>query len=246
MSGLIAPWTIRGVVTLSSPAWAHCARCTGCYSINMGHVLAKLGNRRYMKELVEDGRLLLKQLQYYTDLENEAQGDPDEGLMARYTDENPTLKMIAKVGDKTFPLKVKRVRISSSARRHGVYCMYAIDSSDVPNGQLSQDAVRQVIEDKNLAKFGYDTLVLIKNSPEFVRRMNRAAWAAGYELEHDLIEYMPSDYCGDMGPFRKLDKYKYQNEARFLTTKPVPGDVFLKLGPLWDVVFGWCELPLRH
>ena len=206
------------------------------------HVLAKFGQRRFMRDLVMDGEILVRQLLYYTDLENKAQGDPDEGLMMRYSGENPTLKVTAQIAGKTLPLDIIDMRVPGPYRRHGVYCMYGIEVPDDISRELPFSAVQKLVEDKQLADFGYDTLVLFRNSPEFVRRLKRAARKLHYEIKNGPIEYVPSSHCGDMGPFRKLDSYKYQSESRFLTTQPIPGDIKLKLGPLWDIVVGWIDL----
>ena len=73
-----------------------------------------------MMELVSAGKILMRHLLYYTDCENAAQGDPDEGLESRYTDENPTLKVVFDIQGKKLPMEVQSLRVASSSRRHGV------------------------------------------------------------------------------------------------------------------------------
>jgi hypothetical protein len=56
-------------------------------------------------------------------------------------------------------------------------------------------------------------------------------------LDFNIVSYVPSDHCGPMGPFTKLDTFAYQKEVRYLTTKPIPQEgLQLALGSLNDIV----------
>ena len=55
-----------------------------------------------MEAFSDRGTILMRRLAYYTDLENKAQGDPNEGLLVRYSAENPTLQVVANVAGKAY------------------------------------------------------------------------------------------------------------------------------------------------
>ena len=199
-------------------------------------VLLRLGKKKWMQALAEHGSILMQQLNYYTDLDNKAQGDPDEGLIVRYTAKNPTLKTVATLAGKRFPLPGATTVVHSPARNHGVLCLYGMETEE-EHGQTIDYVFGAIAEDPQIAQFNHDSLVLIQNAEEFDRRLRQAATRAGHDLQLGLVEYMPSVYCGPMGPFRKLDRYSYQKEVRYLTTKPVPKNgLQLMLGPLDDIV----------
>jgi hypothetical protein len=206
-------------------------------------ILSRIGPHDRMRDLVENGNLILRRLSTYVKLENRVIGDPDEGLFARYTAENPSLKFTFSVGERQFPLEAQKLTINSTARNHGVLCMCGIPSKG--DGVLYGGAILPIAQDKRMLEFG-DTLVFFKDSPEFVRRLEAAALATGYELDARPVAYVPSVYCGDMGPFRKLDSYAYQREWRFLTTAPISGEKLeLNLGSLLDIT-KWIDLEGLH
>ena len=199
-------------------------------------ILAKLGSRERMKALAETGTVYMQKLSVYVKLENPAVGDPNEGLLARYTPENPTLRIVARVGDQELPLPGASLKINSTALDHGVYCMSAIETT---SGDL-RGSLLAFLADRRLRDFG-DTLVLFKDTPEFIRRLEAAAAAVGHELDHQAVTYVASTHCGDMGPFRKLDSYSHQQEWRFVTSKAIDDTLVLQLGSLLDIA-AWVDL----
>lgn len=204
------------------------------------YMLCKIGSRQHRQDLVENGTVYMQRWVVFKSLENRVQGDENEGLAMRFHSSNPTLRTSATIGSKTIDLGRASLVIHSPERLHGAYCMCCIQ---VPgNGTCSPAAVMLVASDPRILKGFGDTMVLFTNTPEFVRRLRRAARTAGYELESKPIRYMPMDHCGDMGPFRKLEDYRYQSEWRFLTRKPIPKKaLILRLGSLLEIA-RWIDL----
>lgn len=206
----------------------------------MEYLLAKITRRQFAEELVANGSVYMKRLEYYVDLESQVLGDKDEGLAHRVSGLNPSLKVtITPEGGEEFELPgVHSIRIHGASRDHAVFCMYriAVDGPGDSDGINLAKKLRPVLDDRRMVEFG-NVLVLFMNSEEFIRRVEEAARREGHEIEHRPIEYVPPDYCGDMGPFRKLNTYEYQQEARIMTTAPIEGEhLILKLGPLFDIV----------
>lgn len=200
-------------------------------------VLVKLGDLKWMGPLADYGSILMRQLVYYTDLENKAQGDPDEGLLRRYTSLEPSLKITANLPNGIdLPMPGSSLKVYSKARKHGVYCVYGIPT-DVMRGTSSDRVFGAIAEDADIAQFGYNGLVLIQEPEEFNRRFKLAALRHGFMLDFNLVNYVPPAHCGAMGPFTKLNTFAYQKEVRYLTTKPIPKEGLpLTLGPLNDIV----------
>jgi hypothetical protein len=128
------------------------------------------------------------------------------------------------------------VTVNSRKRKHGVFCLYGMET-DEEHGQTNDRVFGAIAEDPRIAQFDSDGLVLIQKPIEFDQRLRAAALRLGFMLDRGLVEYMPSSHCGPMGPFRKIDTYAYQNEVRYLTTRPIPKEgLTLTLGSLTDIV----------
>jgi len=204
----------------------------------MGLVLIKKGAEGHMAGLMDEGIVYMRRLGGFTDMESKVVGDKNEGLLSRYPAENKTMKVTATLPNGVvIPLEGVSLNVHSSARTHGVYCMYAVE---VPNGDTSFNfygTFKHLMEDPLMAEFG-ECFVFFRDTREFLKRLINAARSAGYELDHGPVEYVPIEYTGAMDPFKKLSPYSYQKEWRALTDKPLPGpDLVLKLGSLKDICF---------
>jgi hypothetical protein len=203
-------------------------------------MLCKVGNRRYMRDLVENGTVYMQRWAAYKAYEDRVRGDPNEGLALRFDRRNPSLRTSVTIGSKTIQLRSASMVIHSPEREHGTYCMCGIQ---VPgDATLPRAALMPIASDPRIRKGFGSTMVFFRDTAEFARRLETAARVAGYELESAPIEYVPLDHCGDMGPFRKLEAYRYQSEWRFVTTTPIPEKaLILKLGSLLDIA-RWTNL----
>ncbi len=201
-------------------------------------LLVKIGREARMRDFCENGTVFMRRLGAYMTMEGKVRGDPNEGLIAHYTAKNPTLKVHATVGGTRIPLKVANLKVSCSAKNHAVFCMSAID---VPgDGTFSADRdLAPFLRDKRLMEFG-DTVIIFKDSKEFIRRLENAAKVSGQDLDAEgpgPVHYVPDSYCGKTGPYTKIGDYAYQQEFRFMTDKPICGEsITLKLGSLMDIV----------
>jgi len=201
-------------------------------------VLIKKGSEPHMMGLMEDGIVYMRRLGGFTDMENKVVGDVNEGLFLRYPAENKTLSVKANLPNGVVvPLEGASVNVFSTARKHAVYCMYA---AEVPSDETSfnfYDTFNFLMTDALMAEFG-DSFVFFRDTREFLRRLLNAATAAGHDLDHGPVDYVPITYTGQMNPFMKLDPFAYQKEWRALTKKPITGnDLVLRLGSLQDICF---------
>jgi len=193
--------------------------------------LMKFTQFEYANDLMLHGTVFMQPLSVFPKVKDPVIGDPNEGLWKRYTAENPSFQSFKiNTGGKDIEVPIRELRLNSTERRHGVYCMRWMSVREPLEPVLMFFA-----NDKRMQRFG-DAAVVFRDSSEFVRRMFLAARTAGYELDSRPMEYFPTAHCGPMNAFRKLATYSYQNEWRFLTDKPI-GDqpLVLKLGSLIDV-----------
>lgn len=88
--------------------------------------------------------------------------------------------------------------------------------------------------DKLNLEFG-SRAIIIKNANEFIKRMKAAANLTRKKLYHGPITYVKNTYHGHMGPFKKFDIFKYQNEFRFALTKGIDVPYIHKIGDIRDI-----------
>ncbi len=187
-----------------------------------------------MRSFCENGTVFMRRLGAYQKMEGRVIGDPNEGLIYRATNKNPTLKTFIKIKDTSFPIDIIDLNVTCSAKNHAVFCMSAIE---VPgNGTLQYERdLRPFLQDRRLLDFG-DTMIIFKDSREFVRRIHDAAKAAGHALDNEgpgPVRYVADNYCGEVGPYTKIGDYAYQQEFRFMTNRPIPGEsITLNLGSM--------------
>lgn len=199
----------------------------------MGYVLGKILPREFMRDLIDNGTVFMKQLAAFPKLGDRVRGDPNEGLYSRYSGENPSLKITITIGDTELKPRIENLIIPASTRTHAVYCMFGLyrepDQRDLTN------ALNSIRTDPRMREFG-DTCAVFLDTQEFVRRLLAAAREAGHELEHGPVEYVSSAHCGPMNAFTKLEDYSYQSEVRFLTARPIDQEhLVLQLGSLLDI-----------
>jgi hypothetical protein len=95
--------------------------------------------------------------------------------------------------------------------------------------------LQSLVRHPDMKKFG-DTMVLITDTEEFMRRLQEAARLAGYDLHHERVRYVERNCSADMGPFCKFTDYSYESEWRFMTREPINGDsLVLQLGSIRDI-----------
>ena len=207
-------------------------------------ILAKFGKRKHLQELLDHGTLHMRRLGYYRDVDNSAVGDPNEALRMFYSGKNPTVKLKAMLENTSIELPFLELKGKSPEADLGVYCMCGFrpfgegDEPDItvpgPFFQMKPGNDTRIGMDTRFHEFG-DTAVVFKNTVEFIERFALAADKVGNPVQGRFVEYIPDNYCGNMNPFKKFDKYRYQNEWRFLTEDPVSEPLALTLGPLKDI-----------
>lgn len=186
----------------------------------------KLGERRYMQELLEKGHVYLNQLSWFRLLEaRDPRADQYEAASYSRPADGGTLSVqvgaeFQEVADLVGPF----VRISSFLGSVNIYSMHFRSRRDY-------GALLNLHE----LQFG-DTAVVFLDAMEFIRRFKRAAKAIGQEVHHGPVEYVhPGTHRGEMGPFRKFDRFAGQREFRLALTPGTGKPLSLHLGPLVDI-----------
>ncbi len=195
-------------------------------------VLCKFGRREHLEQL-RNGLLYMQTLSYFAALEHdELRADPFEGTT-----------FIAQPRDiGSIALQVPQLSLSTTIRPSdlaapttfspkenacNVFCMLAIDW---PASYPSSPSV-----DPLNVQFG-NSVVLISNGSEFLKRVRDAARAAGSELIAGFVRYNgPDSYTGPTGPFWKSSNFDYQREYRLVAVPGWNSAIKLQLDNLHDV-----------
>ena len=76
---------------------------------------------------------------------------------------------------------------------------------------------------------------MVNQPQEFVKRVEIECGKLGYDLWFGLVDYFEDDYTGEINVFKKRNKYKYQNEARFYIPNLDNKPIILQVGSIEDI-----------
>jgi len=205
------------------------------------YLLIKFGELDHLVELRDRGRVCMRSLNYFIECERDAQRyDRNEGLHAIHQAENIEIKIDCPDG-KSIVLNrdnglCGQVKIGfKDTQSILAFCLFAVTNK-------SKD---WYINPKNFA-FGSHALV-ITNVKMFIERMEKGIRKEGLEFKHGLIEYIDErKFNGEMGPFKKFQKFDYQNEFRCLGIGGKGSPYFLDVGSLADISYIFESKMLEH
>ncbi len=204
-------------------------------------ILVKFQQRHYAEALYRDGHIYMNPLRYFRGQEckyEDERHDLNEGIETHMQMKGATLRM-------QDPVTGEYKDIAWLTRGTGRVCNSGLDSItvyclfyfEVPE----EGSVRfgEVVPERVWRGFG-DTALVIYNPTVFCARVKKAATAAGFEHSQGQVEYVDlSKYHGEMGPFRKDNRFSYQRELRIavykLSGNTEPAAVSLYIGNLSDI-----------
>jgi len=195
-------------------------------------VLMKLGRKDHMEQF-RTGLLYMNALSYFHNLEaDSARGDRYEGidsiLQPRDLGEAYIESGIPTIGridirreDLAGPITVAMNRTV----RCNLFCLYALTKP-----------VQDVLFSTEHDWFSGDSLVLIRNTQEFLNRIRTAALKQKLPLNGALVEYFDeTGYSGKVGRFKKSSRFSYQNEYRIAIETGIEGPFRFQIGDIRDI-----------
>lgn len=179
--------------------------------------------------------------------------DPDEGtfLWAQPGRGQLIVNGMDMSGDLVAPIQMQKDWVN---HLH-VFCMRAADGGDVNLDALSKAniaALREqlVISDRCLALGRH--AVVVRDIPEFNRRMRAAAREKSYGIAWGRVRYYdPATIHGEFedveSVFRKQSRYQFQREFRFVINSHSTGDspLAMNIGTLSDITMRFRASELR-
>ena len=197
--------------------------------------LLKIGQHKHIKSLLEIGHLHCETIQYFASLKDEIwRGDQYEKAFnieffgnAKMYFQDPK-----DIHRKCFQINLIKTQFVHSYKNHcgNLFCLYAFDAS---NYQLNEPFLPLV--DDEMIKLGTHVL-LIKDSDEFLKRIERELQILNLHSQCDFIKYLDfSTYTGDKTFFQKDLRFKHQNEVRIWIDNPLPKCLDFKIGSIKDI-----------
>ena len=212
-------------------------------------MLMKFGSEENLKKL-QSGQLYMKNLKYYVELEkttdDEDVGDKYDGQMvlqdvkiSMYTID--TNEFIAQFDAPAASMNLGYLECP-------VFCMFMFDYRNHVEEQLEGEllTVKYQFTEEQLAKmpnFG-DSVLIIKNGDEFIKRVKKGLLDAGYGFTRDHVQYYGFNNMEHLKQvqkdnsriaFWKRDKYAYQQEYRILIHYFVDDFLSVNIGDISDI-----------
>jgi hypothetical protein len=201
-------------------------------------VLFKFGKEEHL-EAFRQGHLHMRTRRYFADEEREnlARGDRFEGASyllqpkdVRMTFSNPLIGTIEidpnDLAGPTF------FSVNREAEQN-IFCMFSIT-----------EPTKSLLHEEHLS-FGTH-FVLIRNTEEFFNRIRIAVTELGLRAEGRAVEYFDDTaYSGEVGPFRKSNRFAYQKEYRIVIQPGMVPFRSLEIGDISDIttpVLPLCDL----
>lgn len=194
-------------------------------------LLAKLGEYRYMKQLVANGEVYLAPIDAFRKKEEVGGiGDKYENSISYHNPANPIITFKLPGGEDFRLSESSRITYCEHLTDVGViYCLTALDA-DV-------QGISESLEDIKKIGVGYDTMILFLDTPEFLKRIELKLKELGYDVYHGFVRYYPEVGVvhDKLTPFDKRERFAYQKEYRIYVDCDNPKPMTIHLGSLEDI-----------
>lgn len=186
--------------------------------------LIKFGRQDHLLQLQEEGLLYMNDLPYFWAIEDEElRGDPFDCNVR--IERGPKIGLSLPDGKEVFLKGTWTLGMPpSKPEKINLFCMYAL--RPLTKTSFPMDA-------KNF-RFGEHALVLI-NRDEFMLRIESAIKSQRIIAHAGLVDYVDDSYKGELGPFRKLEKFAYQSEWRLVCLDGRGGPREIRIGSIRDI-----------
>lgn len=194
--------------------------------MDVSPLLIKFGKREHVEQFRAEGRLYMNSLPYFWQLdEDDQRGDPFDGLDHVSRGQN-TVIHVGSDPQSMRPIRVTSYEFTTSpddAAGINIFCMYA----------AYPERGRWPVHSSVLA-LG-DSAVVVHNLTEFLRRLRLNLEVNQIVGKAQLVEYVEDQHDGELGPFRKHQRFTGQSEWRLVTYGGNGGVRSLTLGSLEDI-----------
>lgn len=198
------------------------------------NVLAKFGEYQWMSKLIHEGEIYMNSLLNFANIEEtNGIGDEFENSISYEKYVYPNLPKLKLEGVKIPNKKISEIRVRSypEENKGHIYSMSIVDI------YKTVDDVLVPKYDKKMDEIGknYDTMVLICNPDEFLRRIK--CKVLEYKLYYSEVTYFSINEQNRIviTPFTKRDIYAYQREFRLFIQNDSVEPIKFNIGDIRDI-----------
>ncbi|MCP3660379.1 MAG: hypothetical protein GY830_08790 [Bacteroidetes bacterium] len=196
--------------------------------------LLKFHEKKIIEDMYENGAIFMNTIDYFENTENKVKKDKNENI-THLSQSNKMLKF--NIAGKNMQLvKNTQVKIKCSNYMRNVYThkfsFFGLYSDD-------KYEIGEKIFDKKMLEHG-KYLLLILNPKEFFKRFLQVLKDEIIQYYCDRVQYINEKiYEGEMGPFKKFEKFAYEKEYRICInhSKVYDHSVTFKIGNLKDIAY---------
>lgn len=194
--------------------------------MKVNSTLIKFGNKEHIERLRYDGELYLNNLPYFWNIEgDEVRQDLNDSLKEFQMGNKGRATIKTDEGrDVEIEITKWKFRVPPpNSETINLYCMYALRPF---HGSFPVD--------KRNFNFGSSAFVLL-DPDSFIDKIRKTLREKEIDGKANLVEYVSHDYVGQIGFFKKREKFRYQSEWRLVCLN---GDGFPRkiiLGSLEDI-----------
>ncbi len=199
---------------------------------NRVYFLFRRGQKEHIQALYEEGYVYINTIDFIRQCDdNKERSDEDDGISYRHFlgDGKVTFYDLGKEIN-TDGITMEAINIISkndNELKGNIYCLTGIYSED-----LFGEREDITIDTKS---FG-DTVLLIHSPSKFLDRIFQALEKEDFKnYEAKKVHYYKNDYSGNIGFFKKHERFKPQREFRIFIQNDKNSEIKLKIGSLEDI-----------
>lgn len=199
---------------------------------NTLYLLYRRGKQEHIKALYEKGEVYINSIDFIRECDkNEDRSDINDGILKRKFIGEAEIRMCDVGRDielegtsfNTLNLSITTDHVN----RGNIYCLSGVYGDHL----LSNESCIEF----NTKTFG-QALILIYNPKEFLNRIKEALKKEGFDnMRHKRVTYYSNDYSGQIGFFKKHEKFKQQNEHRIFIPNEQNKAIMISIGSLADI-----------
>jgi hypothetical protein len=189
--------------------------------------LIKFGSRENVESLAAKGKVHMETWEYFHKIEKDkARFDRDEGLLHLRQASNTQIYFQQETKWKQIQGLTGQITIhQNNLDDYNLFCMFA----------LTEESFRH-LTDPRISELGGWAAVVLK-CDEFLARLGESLKKRNWSFSHGLVEYINrASYTGEVGPFKKLSCFAYQNEFRVRTNTQLKHCEDIYLGDLSSII----------
>jgi hypothetical protein len=187
----------------------------------------KVGEKEHMHSLFTKGEIYFNTIEYYRKAEsNNLLSDPHEGI-------SQLMQGNAKFNyeDIRFSSESVQIAITDNTLKGNIFCFLGLESRTI----MPSKKFISLNTDLTSINWG-DTVVVIYNTIEFIKRVERELNKQDYKYQISPVLYYDfKKYSGKLDIFKKRNEYEKQNEIRIFIENETCKPIKLSVGSIEDI-----------